>query len=243
MSAPHLTSNSVELFLKSWRVYQEIIAHNYMFHHEISAAVRTIFSDLNPNQSLHVLDLGCGDASMALPLLECGRVASYVGCDLSQPALDIAHKQLDLQKITHKLICEDMLRVAKEQPTASFDVVFSSYAIHHLNAIDKQRMIAEIGRILSPGGYFVLIDIFREPREDRPAYMRHYMGDVQAKWTKLSQESRDLVVNHATEYDYPEHPMFYNIQCSKVGFAPGQQLAKHTWHEAWVFLLDPIATR
>lgn len=236
-----VASNPVEIFLKSWRVYREIIEHNYMFHREISAAMRSALARFKTSHSLRILDLGCGDASMTLPLLSAGRIASYIGCDLSQPALDIARKELDDLRIPHKIICEDMVQVMLEQPDASVDVVFSSYALHHLNATNKQRILAEITRTLTPGGCFMLIDIFREPTEDRPAYMRNYMGTVQADWTKLAPESQRLVINHATEYDFPEHSAFYETQCTGNGLASGVQLAKHTWHQAWLYFKPPNA--
>ena len=228
-------SNPVEIFLKSWQAYQEIIKHNYMFHREISEAARKALANCNPGESLRVLDLGCGDASMALPLLSADRVARYIGCDLSQPALDIARTQLEAKQIPNQLICDDMLLVASELPDVNFDLVFSSYAIHHLNAINKQRILEEIARVLVPGGCLVLIDIFREPEEDRAAYMRNYMGVVRESWGNLSAESRDLVINHATEYDFPEFPTFYETQCTNNGLASGERLSKHTWHEAWLY--------
>lgn len=228
-------SSAVEVFLKSWQVYQDIIAHNYMFHREISEAARSALKSFKPDRSLRILDLGCGDASMVLPLLSADRVARYIGCDLSQPALDIARVQLNAQQIPNQLICDDMLLVASELPNASVDVVFSSYAIHHLNAINKQRILEDIARVLVPGGCFVLIDIFRDPEEDRAAYMRNYMGIVLDQWANLSPESRDLVIDHAMAYDFPEHPRFYNSSCTSNGFMTGQRLTKHTWHEAWLF--------
>ena len=235
MQNSKIQDSAVEVFLKSWQVYQDIIAHNYMFHREISVAARSALTTSKPDGSLRVLDLGCGDASMVLPLLSADRVSHFIGCDLSQPALDIARTQLDTQQIPNQLICDDMLLVASELPSASVDVVFSSYAIHHLNAINKQRILEDIARVLVPGGRLVLIDIFREPEEDRIAYMRNYMGVVLDQWVNLSPESRDLVIDHATAYDFPEHPRFYETQCISNGFAPGTRLAKHTWHEAWLY--------
>ncbi|MFW9611066.1 MAG: hypothetical protein ACMV0J_02575 [Fluviibacter sp.] len=69
------TTAAVDLFQKSWRVYQDIIEHNYMFHREISAACRTMLQHFQPGQRLRILDLGCGDASMVLPLLAPDRIA------------------------------------------------------------------------------------------------------------------------------------------------------------------------
>jgi ubiquinone/menaquinone biosynthesis C-methylase UbiE len=235
MTNSSTTLSPVEIFLKSWRVYQDIIKHNYMFHREISNAVSDALEAFKPNQKLSILDLGCGDASMILPMLTPSRVNHYVGCDLSQPALDIAHQALETKEIPHQLICDDMLQVATEQKDASFDLIFSSYALHHLNAHRKELIIEEISRILVPGGRFVLVDVFREPTEDRPQYMRSYMGKLQETWVRLTPEAKALVIEHATEFDFPEHTEFYRTICKRVGLCSGKQLAKHTWHEALVF--------
>ena len=235
MQHANIDQAAVEVFLKSWQLYQQIIENNYMFHREISDAVRDSLISFRPNKKLSILDLGCGDGSMTLRLLPPERIGSYIACDLSQPALEIAHRQIDALAISAKLICDDMLNVASEQPDQSLDLVFSSYAIHHLSANNKQLLIEQISRALTPDGRFVLIDIFREPSEDRAAYMRHYMGRIRESWTNLTVESQALVVNHATEYDYPEPPEFFHVQCIKAGLGNAQALAKNTWHEAWIY--------
>ena len=227
--------SAVDVFLKSWQVYQDIIAHNYMFHHEISNSVRNALLDFKVDQKLNVLDLGCGDGSMTLTPLPPERIANYIGCDLSKPALDIAQHQIDALGISAKLLCDDMLRVVEEQPDQSIDLVLSSYAVHHLNANNKQQLVDHVTRVLKPDGQFILIDIFREPTEDRAAYMLHYTDAIRKTWNNLSPEAQDLVVNHATEHDFPEETAFYQSFCKKRGLRPGQKLAKHTWHEAWFF--------
>ena len=228
-------SNPVEIFMKSWRLYQDIIEHNYMFHQEITQAVSDELSRFKAGSTLRILDMGCGDASMALPLVLPTRITRYIGCDLSQPALNIAHRQLSSNHISHQLICDDMLHVAAEQPEDSFDLIISSYAIHHLNATQKEKIVQDIARMLTPDGCFVLIDIFREPTEDRAAYIRNYMGRLRESWTKLATESQAIVIDHATNYDFPEHPYFYTSICQKHGLSSGKQLVKHTWHQAWLF--------
>ena len=235
MASKETDRSAVDVFLKSWQVYRDIITHNYMFHNEISSAVREALLMFKPGQKLKVLDLGCGDGSMTLTLLPAERIDTYIGCDLSKPALDIAQRQIDALSISAKLLCDDMLKVAEEQPDQSTDLVLSSYAIHHLNANNKQRLVDQVTRVLKPGGQFVLIDIFRKPTEDRAAYMRDYMDVLRKTWSILSPDAQELVVNHATEYDYPEQTTFYQMLCAKLGLGSGQRLAKHTWHEAWAF--------
>lgn len=232
---PDTPRNPVEIFLKSWRLYQEIIEHDYMFHQEITQAVASAVQGFSPESHLRILDLGCGDASMALPLMPAAGIANYLGCDLSQPALDIARQKLNSRHIPNQLICDDMLRVASEQADNSIDLVISSYAIHHLNEPQKKQIIRDIARMLTPEGRFVLVDIFREPNEDRAAYMRNYMGHLRSTWCELSPASQEMVVEHATSYDFPETADFYKALCQKHGLNAGKRLAKHTWHEAWLF--------
>jgi len=235
MKSKEIDRSAVDVFLKSWQVYQDIIAHNYMFHNEISSAVREVLRRFNPDQKLNVLDLGCGDGSMTLTLLPPERIATYIGCDLSKPALDIAQRQIEALSLCAKLLCDDMLKVAEELPDQSIDLVLSSYAVHHLTANNKEHLVDQVARVLKPGGQFVLIDIFREPTEDRAAYMQQYMDVLRKTWCKLSPEAQGLVVNHATEYDYPEQTACYQLLCEKLGLGSGQRLAKHTWHEAWLY--------
>lgn len=232
------TSDAVQLFLKSWQVYQNIIANNYMFHREITQATNNALLDFAPDRKISVLDLGCGDASMALPLLQADRIGLYTGCDLSDAALNIAQIQLDSRQITHHLLCEDMCQTVAEQPQHSIDIVFSSYAIHHLDTASKEGIIRNIARVLKPDGLFVLIDIFREPNESHDDYMRHYMAELKKSWVKLSTDEQTLVVNHATNYDFPETTDFYETLCRKSGFQSAQRLSKHTWHEAWVYAVS-----
>lgn len=228
-------TGAVEVFMKSWQLYQDIIEHNYMFHRDISRTVQADLAAHNPNKLFDILDLGCGDGSMTLPLVSANRIASYIGCDLSMPALNIAQEQINTLGISAKLLCDDMLNAAREQSDNSVDLIYSSYALHHLNAIQKQQIVGDIARVLKPGGVFVLIDIFREPDEDRAAYMRNYIGHLRATWNKLSPASQEMVVEHATNYDFPESADFYKALCHKHGLNAGKRLAKHTWHEAWLF--------
>lgn len=82
--------------------------------------------------------------------------------------------------------------------------------------------------MLTANGCFVLIDIFREPTEGRPTYMHNYMVHLRSSWNMLSSEAQDLVVNHATNYDFPETTHFYETLCQQLGLNSGKRLSKHT---------------
>lgn len=95
-----------------------------------------------------VLDAGCGSGALLAELRERG--ADVVGFDASQEMIRFARERLG----------EDTdLRVAdlgEQLPYAdgSFDVVACSLALHYLR--DWQRPLAELRRVLKPGGRLVL---------------------------------------------------------------------------------------
>ena len=78
----------IAAFFQGWQLYQSIIQNNCMDHREIGSAVRNVCETFT--EDFTVLDLGCGDSSMAIKALEGLRVSSYTGVDLTAPALELA---------------------------------------------------------------------------------------------------------------------------------------------------------
>lgn len=102
-----------------------------------------------------VLDLGCGGghASYAIAAAVPVEVVAY---DLSEEMLDVVRaeaakrgldKLVTRQGSVHKLPFKD----------AAFDLVASRYSAHHW--MDMQASVAEMARVLAPGGTLVIIDV------------------------------------------------------------------------------------
>ncbi len=60
-----------------------------------------------------------------------------------------------------------MLRYVQQCPQR-FDVVTASYAVHHLSAEGKARLVGALARLLNPGGCFLLVDVFLREGACRP---------------------------------------------------------------------------
>lgn len=112
-----------------------------------------------------VLDVGCGLAGLLIALAERIPFASpAVGVDVSaeliaSAATDVARAGLD-GRITV------MSAAATELPfgDGSFDVVFSSHVVKHLDDRALGRAFAEIARVLRPGGRFLFWEFRNTPR-------------------------------------------------------------------------------
>jgi 2-polyprenyl-3-methyl-5-hydroxy-6-metoxy-1,4-benzoquinol methylase len=103
-----------------------------------------------------VVDLGCGNGQVGLPLARNG--ANVLAVDVSPAMIESLQAEARRQRLTrlHGLatpIEELML------PLASVDLVVSSYALHHLRDADKARLIRSASGWLRPGGRIVIADM------------------------------------------------------------------------------------
>lgn len=96
------------------------------------------------------LDLGCGTGVITLSLAERG--FGVVGVDHSPDMLAVAEQKLERRGASgkHKLMTADV----RDLPFASdeFDCVTCQGLLHHLE--DIRPCIAELARVLKPGGFF-----------------------------------------------------------------------------------------
>lgn len=115
-----------------------------------------------PTESRRILDLGCGNGHLlALLLAHCPN-ASGVGLDFSATMLDEAGKRFadsaQVELFAHNL----------EQPLpklGQFDVVASSFAIHHCEDDRKRQLYQEIWHLLAPAGVFCNLEHVASPTE------------------------------------------------------------------------------
>ena len=111
-----------------------------------------------------VLDLGCGIGNILIALAE--RTAfqqPVVGVDVSRRLIDIGRREVARASLADKID----LRVAPATQLAfddaSFDVVLTSHVIKHLDDGALAQSFAEVGRILRPGGRFLLWEFEKSP--------------------------------------------------------------------------------
>lgn len=113
-----------------------------------------------PGDARRVLDLGTGGGRL-LGLLSHDRPGIVgVGLDFSKPMLQAAHERFaDDRRIT--LMEHDL---AEPLPALGrFDVVVSSFAIHHLEHERKRSLYGEVLDLLEPGGVFANLEHVASP--------------------------------------------------------------------------------
>jgi tRNA (cmo5U34)-methyltransferase len=134
------------------------------------------------------------------------RVVTYTGVDLSAQAIEIGEKnvrQAASPDTQVSFVVDEMLNFVKKMPPASYDLVFSSLAVHHLQDTEKEQLVHEIHRVLKTNGVLLLIDIFLDEEEDRLDFMREIDHHIRQDWVKLSSEQTESIVHHMYNFDFP----------------------------------------
>ena len=103
-----------------------------------------------------VLDLGCGTSTLTLMLKAACPTARVTGIDGDPTVLAIARAKVSASGDAVEL----RQGMAYDLPfaPASFDRVVSSLVFHHLADADKARALAEVHRVLRPGGELHVAD-------------------------------------------------------------------------------------
>jgi SAM-dependent methyltransferase len=99
-------------------------------------------------EGLDVIDVACGEGFGSSMLAS--RARSVIGVDVAQDAVDHATARYEAGNL--RFICADAAEIPV--PDASADVVVSFETIEHLS--DQGKAMAEIRRILRPGGFLVM---------------------------------------------------------------------------------------
>lgn len=121
-------------------------------------AIRELVLDLAQLKSGDkVLDVGCGPGSLAIAAkAKVGWAGAVSGIDASPEMIEVAGRKaarLGVDVVFQVGLIENL-----PFPNGQFDVVLSTFMLHHLPEDLKRTGIAEIYRVLKPGGRFLGVD-------------------------------------------------------------------------------------
>ncbi len=103
---------------------------------------------------LLAIDLACGPGTYTLPLAK--RVRHAIGADLTPAMVEKARAEAARDGITNiEFLCADIYALPFADGIAG--IVSCGYAFHHMT--DPARALAEMARVLQPGGRLAITDI------------------------------------------------------------------------------------
>jgi ubiquinone/menaquinone biosynthesis C-methylase UbiE len=119
-------------------------------------ALRILVDQAEMRPGHRVLDIGCGTGTLVVLIKALHPDADVSGLDPDPRALFRARRKAYGAKVAVQLDrgFSDQL----PYPDGSFDRVFSSFMLHHLEPQEKEGTLREVRRVLKPGGLFHLLD-------------------------------------------------------------------------------------
>ena len=103
-----------------------------------------------------VLDIGCGAGGIDLALVRTHDAGYVCGIDVEDTVLAHARALIAREGLGDRIGCLKVAPGPLPFPPATFDIVFSKDSIVHIP--DKAALMAEVFRVLKPGGRFVASD-------------------------------------------------------------------------------------
>ena len=166
-----------------------------------------------------VLDLGAGTGLLTLPSAAAGTRVWAV--DISQGMLSYLEtkaRSADLDNI--ELVVASVVSIPLVD--GSVDVAISNYCFHHLPAEEKMTALAEVERILKPGGRLVIADMMFSLALGEPRNRAVVRDKVRALLAKGPGGAWRLIRNGARyatrRWEHPATPDWWRKALSDAGF-------------------------
>jgi ubiquinone/menaquinone biosynthesis C-methylase UbiE len=197
----------MDLFEKQWQTYRSVVDNDWMEHEAITtacAAALEAWMTAHPGWrgKARMMDLGCGDLGPMAPVLQKLPLGEYVGVDITAQVLPLARTALGTVPYPVHFHHSD-IRTFLTTISAPFDLVHASFVLHHLLDEDKATFLDELRSHVRPDGAFLWTDVFREPDESRGGYLKRYVDRIRRSWSNIDVESREAVITHIVNYDFP----------------------------------------
>jgi tRNA (cmo5U34)-methyltransferase len=184
-------------------------------------------NNLQPKQ---VLDLGCGTGNLTAAALQHFPTADIHALDISADILNECRTRFAANSNIH-YHQQDFSQL--DFPDASFDLIISSIAIHHIVDDEKAKLYSKLHRLLKPGGVFVFADQTRGITEE--IYQKHItrwkeealkLGSSEADW--------QLWMAHQDAHDYHTPVGWHLKQLEAAGFTDVDVIWKNMmWAVVW----------
>lgn len=122
---------------------------------KICEAAKRLLRTSSPD---HLIDLGCTAGPVARALKRLYPKSRVTGCDVSAPALRLAH----MRALQQDLEVDWLQAGAEKLPyrDASVDFICSNYLIHEMPPESVRASFREARRLLKPGGVYVAQDMY-----------------------------------------------------------------------------------
>ena len=192
-----------EYFNKNWQRYQSALKNNTLYHREMLQALQQFLAGQIGSRPFSFGDVACGDSSMVAPVLAATSIKKYIGIDAAQDVLKIAENTLAAFTCEKELIADNMIS-ALPRLSGPFDVIYTSYAVHHLARQEKENFIATCKEKLSPNGFLLMVDGVLKQNQTRNEWLDALKSRMLESNPEIDGDEINARMEHPHADDYPE---------------------------------------
>ena len=210
---------ALEQFQKQWATYQKLVDHNSLASKEAGERLHAALAGLT--QPFAFVDIACGDASQMKRALTGTKIDHYHGIDLSEPALELAAKNLENVPFEVELDQIDFVEALTKRAEPA-NAAWCGLSIHHLSTEGKRRLFEAIHRSISD--FLMIYEPTLAAGEDRDGYLARFRRVNRPAWDFMSDEEWAQIDHHCTTCDFPESAATWLDLGRQAGFSKAQSL-------------------
>jgi tRNA (cmo5U34)-methyltransferase len=162
---------------------------NQMHVDRASAIAQAIEKTIPLNKRMKALEFGAGTGLLSFLLAD--RLAEITLMDNSTEMINVAKGKISGQEM-HQMK-PVLLNLELEDYPEQFDIIYSQMVLHHVN--DVSAILKKFYRMLNPGGYLAIADLYRE---DGSFHGEGFTGHKGFDPDLLGKELRDYGFNNVS---------------------------------------------
>jgi ubiquinone/menaquinone biosynthesis C-methylase UbiE len=159
-----------------------------------------------------LLDAGCGTGLTALRIAARCPGCTVHGIDISPKMIAVARQGAEKQGLAADFRVGSITDLP--YPDASFDVAITNIVYHHLDLAEKRHAVAEIARVLKPGGRYVSAEF--GPRARNALERRLAKGEYTLYPSHLTEAGLTITHEELGIFAWGKH-VFYRVAVKPAG--------------------------
>jgi Methyltransferase domain len=210
---------ALEQFQQQWATYQKLVGTDALGHKEVGAILHQALAAIT--QPFAFLEIACGDAGKMRRALVGTKVNHYHCVDLSEPALELAAKNLAGAPVEVELDHRDFVTALARRPEPA-DAAWCGLSIHHLSTEGKLDLLKAIHG--STGKFLMIYEPSLAGGETREAYLERFARVNRPAWSFLTDDEWAQIDHHVATCDDPETSAKWCALGREVGFSAAREI-------------------